>query len=342
MKKKRYISELKVLFSAAFILFTAEHCSAMSQFGPAVGQGNKSAAPLPSGYVPGKFPPASKTSYSGASRFSELDPLNRMSPLFKAIWLGDKSAVESLLDEITDINVIYEHVMTPLNAAVKSGNLEIVILLLNKGANIEACDIYGRTSLHYAIESGNLEMVDFLIKNEANIDVLGPSGLTVMHYAVLSGKIDLVRDKRFAAHINTLDRLNRSPLHIALLRGISDISLYLLGEYEGGVNANDTYGYAMLHYAVIRSMLDVVKKIVEKGGDVNVQDSRGNTPLHWAAQHGYTSVVDFLCHECNANTNVKNNEGQTPLDLLTTSVYNRPAIVDTLKAHNAKLGSELP
>ena len=38
-----------------------------------------------------------------------------------------------------------------------------------------------------------------------------------------------------------------------------------------------------LHYAVNENNLDKVKELIASGEDVNLQDSAGGTPLHFAA-----------------------------------------------------------
>ena len=40
-------------------------------------------------------------------------------------------------------------------------------------------------------------------------------------------------------------------------------------------------GLAMLHWACDRGHLDVVKFLINRGADVNVQDSDLQTPLHY-------------------------------------------------------------
>jgi len=39
---------------------------------------------------------------------------------------------------------------------------------------------------------------------------------------------------------------------------------------------------------------ETVLYLLSQGGDVNVKDKNGNTPLHWATINGYTETVTVL------------------------------------------------
>lgn len=49
-----------------------------------------------------------------------------------------------------------------------------------------------------------------------------------------------------------------------------------------------------LEHAICEQDLEKVLRIVEKGADLHVSDSRGRTFLHWAASHGTSSIVEFF------------------------------------------------
>ena len=49
-----------------------------------------------------------------------------------------------------------------------------------------------------------------------------------------------------------------------------------------------------MHIAAANGYGDVIKYLVKKGADLNVQDDRGCTPLHVAAKFGQ---VSFFCSE---------------------------------------------
>jgi ankyrin repeat protein len=56
----------------------------------------------------------------------------------------------------------------------------------------------------------------------------------------------------------------------------------------------------------------LISKYVEYGGNVNVQDGKGYTPLIYSAYFGHDELVDFLL-EKGANACIKDNRGNTAL-----------------------------
>ena len=61
--------------------------------------------------------------------------------------------------------------------------------------------------------------------------------------------------------------------------------------------------------------LEVVKFLVEKGADIEIKDLDGNTPLILASSNNRSQIFKFLVEFGNANIEVKNDEGITPLIL---------------------------
>ncbi|XP_010934831.1 acyl-CoA-binding domain-containing protein 1 isoform X1 [Elaeis guineensis] len=67
-----------------------------------------------------------------------------------------------------------------------------------------------------------------------------------------------------------------------------------------------------IHVSAREGEADDILKHIENGVSVNLRDSEGRTPLHWAVDRGHVSVVEILLSK-NADVNAKDNEGQTPL-----------------------------
>ncbi|KAI4337990.1 hypothetical protein L6164_016348 [Bauhinia variegata] len=76
-------------------------------------------------------------------------------------------------------------------------------------------------------------------------------------------------------------------------------------------------------------------KSIESGVSVNLKDSEGQTPLHWAVDRGHLNVTELLVSK-NANVNAKDNDGQTPLHY--AAVCEREDIAQYLVKHNADTG----
>jgi ankyrin repeat protein len=67
-----------------------------------------------------------------------------------------------------------------------------------------------------------------------------------------------------------------------------------------------------LHSAARNGDVHAVELNIQLGDNVNVEDSKRNTPLHLAAQNGHTAVADILIRN-GADVNIKNHSHITPL-----------------------------
>ncbi|XP_065861477.1 acyl-CoA-binding domain-containing protein 1 [Euphorbia lathyris] len=73
-------------------------------------------------------------------------------------------------------------------------------------------------------------------------------------------------------------------------------------------------------------------KCIESGVSVNLKDSEGRAPLHWAVDRGHLNVVEVLVGSI-CDVNAKDNEGQTALHY--AAVCEREAIAELLIKQNA-------
>ncbi len=64
--------------------------------------------------------------------------------------------------------------------------------------------------------------------------------------------------------------------------------------------------------AVVKGDRNAVTALIENGEDLNVEDTQGFTPLHWAVQDGNDEMVQLLL-EAGADSNYEDYSGMTPL-----------------------------
>ena len=60
--------------------------------------------------------------------------------------------------------------------------------------------------------------------------------------------------------------------------------------------------------------MEVVKKLIQAGGDVNEKDKWGFTPLHRASANGQVEVITALL-AAGADKTLQDNSGRTPHDV---------------------------
>ncbi|KAJ8554278.1 hypothetical protein K7X08_024956 [Anisodus acutangulus] len=90
----------------------------------------------------------------------------------------------------------------------------------------------------------------------------------------------------------------------------------LLKCIESGVpvNVKDSEGRAPLHWAVDRGHLSIAKLLLSRNADVNAKDLEGQTALHYAAVCERGDIAEFLVKH-GADVEIKDNEGDCPRDV---------------------------
>jgi ankyrin repeat protein len=115
--------------------------------------------------------------------------------------------------------------------------------------------------------------------------------------------------------VNGLDRVGRSALHHAALRGDPDTARELL-DRGADVDLRDVEGFTSLHLAAQGFHLHVARLLIAHGADVDARNKFGNTPLLVALvnSRGQAEMIALL-KEAGADVNLKNHAGSSPADL---------------------------
>lgn len=97
------------------------------------------------------------------------------------------------------------------------------------------------------------------------------------------------------------------------------------------VDIVDSSGYSPLHYASRTGSLQTVKYLVESGANVNLL-TRGNlsSPLHRASQQGHSEVVEYLLKN-GANASLQDLDGLTALHKAVLG--NHARVINLLLSH---------
>lgn len=198
--------------------------------------------------------------------------------------------------------------------AVQAGNLDLVKELLTKGAYINAqaegwksniiLDTF--TPIMVAIAANRMECFDFLLAKGADIDC--SEWMT--------------------------------PLIIAAYHGNSHCVAVLIDNYAL-VNATDINGRTAMHYACATynaEKMDVIDQLIKAGGDVNVQDKAGITPMMMAVdtKESPYELLRYLVQQ-GAEHQIKNHKGQTAIDVFRQAKKKHPDVIKLLKAWETSL-----
>jgi ankyrin repeat protein len=280
-----------------------------------------------------------------------------VTPLSLACTNGSGAMVELLLKAGADPNAPLPGGETPLMTASRTGALTAVKALLAQGARVDGKDeARGQTALMWAAAEGHAAVVRELIDGGADIHARVPSGLTPLLFAVREGRSEAVRvllkagadaneiiptdGGRRRAYGGRLPPAGTSALLLAVTNAHFELASELL---DAGANPNsDLTGYTVLHaISVVRkpgvgdndpappgsgamTSLALVKKLVEKGANVNARMTRranlnntranemGATPFFLAALTADADLMRTLA-ALGADPQLTNVEKSTPL-----------------------------
>lgn len=103
-------------------------------------------------------------------------------------------------------------------------------------------------------------------------------------------------------------------IYLASYRGDLDTVKRLLAENPDLINSRNSVGRFPLEMAAQTGQIEVVKFLLEKGADVNLNRG-GATALHMAAIYGGKTEVITLLLEAGADINARTGNGDTPLNM---------------------------
>ena len=192
------------------------------------------------------------------------------------------------------------------------GNLSIPTWLIENGYDINAADSEGLTPLSHAAKEDYAEMVDLLIQRGADVNKVCNQRKSSLWYACFKGALGVVEKLvNCGAILDSRDKDGMTVLSVCALHGKDKIALALLG-YRSSVHAKCNRDRTPLWYAVERCSIDVIRRLVEQGSNIDEFDDEGMSCLMRAASLGRNEVVELLLG-CGADRTKVSKLGRTAL-----------------------------
>ncbi|GFZ34457.1 hypothetical protein CSC2_49830 [Clostridium zeae] len=147
---------------------------------------------------------------------------------------------------------------------------------------------------------------------------------------IRNGEKELYKSYIGSIDINIKNEYKQSLLQEAIAFKKSDIAFDLLNR---GINVDsqDYRGQTALHFICFHPNILLAKEILEKGADINIRDIYGNNAL-WSAVFNckgrYYELVELFM-KYNPDINTKNNAGRSPLDFAIQTGFNK--LIDLLR-----------
>lgn len=174
--------------------------------------------------------------------------------------------------------------MHALFLAVEANDLELVKIFLDHGAMANLKDNIGRNSLFYMLRKQNdaRDMCNEFIKRGINVNEADYNGCTPLMEAVNKNKGDIVD---------------------ILLQARADVN-----------RTNDKDGNTVLHYSIINSNKEILKKLMLYKPDITIKNKNGESPLEMITktQKGSEFVSILLSGSLTQDINSINYSGKKP------------------------------
>ncbi|GAB4832765.1 Protein S-acyltransferase 24 [Ancistrocladus abbreviatus] len=171
-----------------------------------------------------------------------------------------------------------------------------------------------KDDVYTAAAYGDMEKLQRLVESEG-CSVSEPDGLGyyALQWAALNNRTAAAQ--YIIAHggdVNAADHTGQTALHWSAVRGAIQVAELLLRE-GARIDAIDMYGYQTAHVAAQYGQTAFLYHIVTKwNADPDVPDNDGRSPLHWAAYKGFADCIRLLLF-LDAYRGRQDKEGCTPL-----------------------------
>jgi len=195
--------------------------------------------------------------------------------------------------------------------AVKAGNLdEVRRLVAGMPALAAARDANGVSAILFATYHGRREVAAALVEMGAPVDIFEASAL---------GLVDRIGAllHEDAARVSAYAQDGFYPLGLACFFGHVDaVRALIAADADVHATARNAFKVQPVHAAAASRNLDVLRAVLEAGGDPNVPQQQGFVPLHEAATNGNREMAELLVRH-GANPRLANDAGKTSIDLAT-------------------------
>jgi ankyrin repeat protein len=226
------------------------------------------------------------------------------------------------------------------------GQIRIIKVYLRAGVKPnKTFNDKGEPALIVAIESYQAKTVEcllnyraFIFRRTASVKIASKTGTSPLAVAIL------VRSENIAKML--IDRgakekkANCAYLIVAIEDGNSkEVSRLLMLMDAADLEARNLEGDTPLMIAARFGRLNILKKLIEAGANVNVKNKKKQTPLILAASFGQRKIVEVLLGQNEINIHARDRDGRTATDAARESKY--PDIEDLLKNHGGTINGSV-
>ncbi|XP_043843491.1 ankyrin repeat and EF-hand domain-containing protein 1 isoform X1 [Dromiciops gliroides] len=204
-----------------------------------------------------------------------------------------------------------------LHLASVSNDVDMVSFLLELGAHPDVQDRMGCTPTMRAAELGHDLTMGKLARAQADMTIVDNEGKGILFYCLLPTKrhyrcVLIALDN--GADVNNCT-FEGKPIFLRACEEAHQIKEVCMRFLEKGANPNainSSTGRTALMEAAREGVIDVVRGILERGGDVNAYDNERQHASHFAAKGGYFDILKLIS-AYNGDVGIIAMNGNTPL-----------------------------
>ncbi|CAF4730507.1 unnamed protein product [Rotaria sp. Silwood1] len=201
-----------------------------------------------------------------------------------------------------------------INEAASYGHLDIVRKLIECGQSVHTQNMLQRTPLHEACVSGNGQLVSELLESGSLIDQRDSQGMTPLHVAASHGTIKCIRvlcEK--GCEINAQDNLGQTAAHYSAMHNHIDSLKYLVNVYHIDLSISNNESKLPIHYAAKHGSTNVLNFLFQSNLTVYETDIHGNTIAHEASEYNQIDSIKLIWKMHRSLFKKKNHFGRTPI-----------------------------
>ena len=185
------------------------------------------------------------------------------------------------------------------------------ILFSGKIENFNFHDENNNYLIHYLIDYHQIEIINKLLnKKVLNLDVTNNEGRNILFLSIKYNNIEF---------IESLLKYNKLNIGLSL------------------IDNKDKLGYTPLHYAIKLNNLDVIKLLLDFGGDITIKDNENNNILQFSLINKKTKLFIYLLNNI-PNLNINSNAKQSLLHLAISN--QNIEIIDILLNKNININAK--
>uniref|UniRef100_A0A2N9IRV1 Potassium channel n=1 Tax=Fagus sylvatica TaxID=28930 RepID=A0A2N9IRV1_FAGSY len=243
-------------------------------------------------------------------RLSQLLRLNRTAFLnIVQSNVGDGTIImNNLLQHLKDLkNPLMEEVLIDTEHLLARGRMDLPLSLcfaatrgddsllhqlLKRGSDPNEADNGGRTALHIAASKGSEHCVVLLLEYGADPNVRDSEGNVALWEAIFGGHksvIKLLIDNRAKIYFGDVGLFACTAVEQNNLELLKDIV-----QYGGDVKLPKSNGSTALHAAVCEGNTEIVKFLLDQGADIDKPDMNEWTPRTLADHQGHEDIKDLF------------------------------------------------